>query len=227
MNRRNEYPCTMPIQRSRNGEDIRTFSDTELLAVVLSTGSRSIGVMQCAQSLLGAFDGIKGIFNAGLRELASHSGVGMAKAVRVQCALELGRRIISSGKELTHIGNPEAVWLAVLPEIVGLQQEEFRVLVVNNRNRLLKRLVVSKGTVSQAIVHPREIFKEAIKEGGSGIIMIHNHPSGILFPSEEDLSVTERIRQAGEIIGIPLLDHVIVSDTAYFSLMTEGCILEK
>jgi len=212
----------MPVQRGCNGDDIRSFSDSELLAVIIGTGSRRKGVMECAESCLMAFDGLKGLFHSGLREISAHTGIGMTKAVRIQCAFEMGRRILSAGRELTHAGTPESVWLAVLPDIAGLQKEEFRVLVVNSKNRILKKSVISIGTVSEAIVHPREVFREAIREGGSGIIMTHNHPSGVLTPSKEDIATTERISEAGRIIGIPMLDHVIVTDNAYYSMREAG-----
>jgi DNA repair protein RadC len=204
----------MPVQKCCRGHDTRSLSDTELLAVVLGSGRRGCNVMDCA--------GLPGIFNSGLRELARHEGVGMVKAVRIQCALEMGRRIITGGLELTHVGTPESVWRLLLPEIAGLQKEEFRVLVLNNKNRVLKRSVISVGTVSEALVHPREIFRDAIREGGSAIIVSHNHPSGVLTPSREDIAATERIAGAGAILGIPLLDHVIVSDSSWCSMKEEG-----
>ena len=212
----------MPVQRGCNGDDIRSFSDSELLAVIIGTGFRGKGVMECAESCLMAFGGLKGMFHSGLREISAHAGIGMTKAVRIQCAFEMGRRILSAGRELTHAGTPESVWLAVLPDIAGLQKEEFRVLVVNSKNRILKKSVISIGTVSETIVHPREVFREAIKEGGSAIIITHNHPSGILTPSNEDIKTTERISEAGRIIGIPMLDHVIVTDNAYYSMKEGG-----
>lgn len=212
----------MPIQRGKCGEDIGTFSDTELLAVVLGTGCRGLNVMQCAESLLHNSGGIKGLFNAGLREIAAHSGVGIAKAVRIKCALEMGRRILSVGEERADLCNPRSVWMNLLPIIAGLQHEVFIVLVVNSSNGLIKQTVVSQGTVNQSLVHPREVFREAIKEGGSGIIIAHNHPSGVLTPSAYDLTTTEKIKQAGDIIGIPLLDHVIVTEKDFYSLKAAG-----
>ena len=214
----------MPIQRGCNGEDIGSFSDSELLSVVLGTGSRNKNVVECAESGLRVFGGLKGMYHSGLRELSAHDGIGMIKAVRIQCAFEMGRRILSPLTDITHIETPKAVWLTLLPDIAGLQQEEFRVLVLNNKNRILKKIVVSVGTVSETIVHPREVFRDAIREGGSGVIIAHNHPSGILEPSKEDIFTTERIAEAGRIIGIPLLDHVILTDVAYFSLKEEGYI---
>jgi DNA repair protein RadC len=212
----------MPVQKCCRGHDTRSLSDTELLAVVLGSGRRGRNVMDCAGDLMRTMNGLPGILNSGLRELARHEGVGMVKAVRIQCALEMGRRIITGGRELTHVGTPESVWRLLLPEIAGLQKEEFRVLVLNNKNRVLKRSVISVGTVSEALVHPREIFRDAIREGGSAIIVSHNHPSGVLTPSREDIAATERIAGAGTILGIPLLDHVIVSDSSWCSMKEQG-----
>ena len=204
------------------GESVRVFSDQELLAVILGSGSRGRGVMECAQGALENLGGLKGLFNSGIRELAGQKGIGMTKAVRIHCALEMGRRIISGGREFTHVSTPESVWKLLLPETAGLQKEEFRVLVLNSKNRILKKAVISVGTVSEAIVHPREVFRDAIREGGSAIIICHNHPSGTLVPSSEDIATTERIAGAGKIIGIPLLDHVIVTDFSYCSMKEEG-----
>lgn len=222
MNKTASYLSHMPIQRGCNGADISSFSDGELLAVILGTGVRNKSVMECAEASLRIFGGLKGMYHSGLRELSAHDGIGMAKAVRVRCAFEMGKRILSSGDDLTHVGTPEQVWLALLPEIAGLRQEEFRTLVLNNKNRILKKSVISIGTVSETIVHPREVFRDAIKEGGSAIIITHNHPSGILAPSKEDIAATERIADAGHILGIPLLDHIILTDMAYYSMKEAG-----
>jgi len=106
--------------------------------------------------------------------------------------------------------------------MAGLEREEFRVLVLNNKNGILKNSMVSAGTVSEALVHPREVFRDAIREGAASLIVAHNHPTGELTPSKEDISTTRRLVEAGTIIGIPILDHVIITDTSYYSFKEGG-----
>ena len=214
----------MPIQRCIAGEEIKNLSDSELLAVIIGTGAKGNGVIEVSNSAVKAFGGLPGMYAAGIRELAARCGIGLTKAVKIHSAFEMGRRILSDRRELEQISSPEAVWKFFISETAGLVREEFRVLILNNKNRLIKRSVISVGTVSEALVHPREVYREAIREGGSAIIVVHNHPSGFLAPSSEDIKVTERLRDAGKLIGITLLDHVIVSDQGYLSLKEEGVL---
>jgi DNA repair protein RadC len=116
------------------------------------------------------------------------------------------------------------VWKFLLPELAGQEVENFFVLFLNNKNRLLKKSIISVGTVNETLVHPREVFIKAIREGGTSVIVAHNHTSGCLHPSREDINTTKRLIEAGNIIGIKLLDHVIVSTKEYFSMKEEGYI---
>lgn len=212
----------MPIQKCIAGEDVKRLSDYELLAVIIGTGTRGVDVLDLSSLIIKKFCGLSGIFNSGIRELTKNSGIGLKKAIRIHAAFEIGRRIITDPVEIIHVSSPEAAWKILLPEMACLQKEEFRVLVLNNKNRLIKKITISIGTISEAIVHPREVFREAIKEGGSGIIIIHNHPSGELTPSREDVITTNRIADAGRIIGITLIDHIIISDSSYLSMKECG-----
>jgi DNA repair protein RadC len=125
---------------------------------------------------------------------------------------------------MNQLSTPLAVWELLLPETAGLQKEEFRVLVINNKNMLIKKSVVSIGTITEAIVHPREVFRDAIREGGSGIIVTHNHPSGNPSPSKQDIETTMRLIEAGKIVGIPLVDHIILTDSTFYSMKENGYI---
>jgi len=116
------------------------------------------------------------------------------------------------------------VWKLLLPQMACLDREEFRVLVLNNKNRLLKNAMISAGTISEAIVHPREVFRDAIRESGAAVIVAHNHPTGELTPSREDIQTTQRLAEAGRIVGIPVLDHVIITNVSYFSFKEGGYI---
>jgi DNA repair protein RadC len=214
----------LPIQKCTAGGDIPSLSDIELLAVVIGTGMKGSGALDLAARLYSQFGGIAGIKDAGRRELASVRGIGMTKSIRILSAIELGRRIIGEKGTDTVIDSPSKVWNLFLPDIAGLKQEIFRALVLNNKNVLIKKSVISVGTISETIVHPREIFRDAIRESGSSLIIAHNHPSGVLTPSREDIEVTGRLVDAGKIIGIRLIDHVIMSDRSYLSMREERFI---
>lgn len=216
------YRELLPVQRCIAGESVDRLSDGDLLSVIIGTGIRGASVLDLSSGLLSDFGGISGLYRAGLRELAGKHGIGLNKAVRIHAALELGRRLLVSQNCTAVVDSPEKVWKLLQPEMGILSREEFRVLVLNNKNHILKNSVVSMGTVSEALVHPREIFRDAIRESGASIIIAHNHPSGVLVPSREDIASTKRIKEAGFIIGIELLDHVIISQGAYLSLKEAG-----
>jgi len=212
----------LPVQKCIDGESVRDLSDTELLAVIVGTGTRDIDVLELSAKMIKKMGGLSAVSKAGLREIAAEKGLGLKKAVKIQAAFEIGRRVITDITDLKHISSPDAVWNLLLPEIACLQKEEFRVLVVNNKNMLLKKIIVSVGTITEAIVHPREVFRDAIKEAGSGIIVTHNHPSGNASPSRQDIETTKRLVEAGKIVGIPLLDHIILTNSSYYSMKENG-----
>jgi DNA repair protein RadC len=214
----------LPVQKCQMGEDVKNLSDLELLAVVLGSGTKKMDVLDLASALLKKFGGLAGLRQSGLREISGINGIGMTKSVRIHSAFELGSRSMKKNDKTVVLDSPEAVWKFLLPETGVLKKEEFRSLVMNNKNVLLKKIVVSVGTINEAIIHPREVFVDAIKEGGSGIIAVHNHPSGSTKPSKEDIETTMRMVEAGKIIGIPLIDHIIVTSTSYESLRESGII---
>lgn len=212
----------LPIQKCIAGGSVQDLSDPELLAIILGTGTRTVDVLELASFMVKQFGGLQGIHGSGLREMAQKHGVGMKKAVRIHAAFELGRRLLSAQNSSPVIDSPERVWKLLQPEMAALKREEFRVFILNNKNSILKKSTVSVGTVSEALIHPREIFREAIREAGASIIVAHNHPSGVLVPSREDISATRRIKEAGMIIGIELLDHVIIGQSSYLSMKEAG-----
>jgi len=213
---------SLPVQRCVGGIPIERLTEGELLSVIIGTGVRGKSALDLSSELLRDFSGVTGLYRAGLRELSARCGIGLIKAVRIHAALELGRRLLVFQNNTVVIDSPEKVWQLLQPEMGILSQEEFRVLVLNNKNNIIKNSVVSMGTVSEALVHPREIFRIAIRESGASIIIAHNHPSGVLAPSKEDIASTKRIREAGSIVGIELLDHVIIAQGAYMSLKEAG-----
>lgn len=217
-----ESETMLPIQKCIAGSEIRSLSDLELLAILLGTGVRDFDVLDVSSLLLKKYGGLIGIAGAGLYEIVKNQGVGIKKAIRIHAAFELGKRVIVDPRDIREINSPETVWRFLLPEMAGMQHEEFRVLILNAKNRLLRNSVVSRGTISSTLVHPREVFRDAIREGGSGIIIAHNHPSGVLEPSQDDIRTTHRISEAGVLLGIPLMDHVIITNSAFLSMKECG-----
>lgn len=212
----------MPIQKCISGMSVSELSDVELLAVIIGTGTKKVDVMETAALLIKNHGGIYDVSRSGLREIAERTGIGLTKAVKIQAAFELGKRVITDNTGLKRLDSPEKVWQMLLPEMAGLRKEEFRVLVLNNKNMLIRKSVVSIGTISETIVHPREVFREAIRENGASIIVAHNHPSGEVAPSKDDIITTRRLSETGKLIGIPLLDHVIICNSKYYSMKEEG-----
>lgn len=215
----------MPIQKCKAGQDISTLSDIELLAILLGTGSKGIDVISLATEVMKKYGNIERLYQCGIHDLASFSGIGLTKAIRVMSGLELGKRIIGKNLDSQAIDTPWKVWQLLLPNIAGLKNEEFTLLCLNNKNHLIRKQTLFKGTLSETIVHPREIFKEAVRESAGGIIVAHNHPSGILDPSKEDIHLTRRLTESGRIMGIPLLDHVILGEHGFLSLQEKGYIV--
>ena len=214
----------LPVQRCIEGESVRELSDIELLAIILGTGTRNADVLELSATMIKKAGGLSALAKCGIREISGEHGMGLKKAVKVQAAFELGRRVITDRPDLKQISTPLAVWELLLPETAGSLKEEFRVLVINNKNMLIKKSIISIGTITEAIVHPREVFRDAIREGGSGIIVTHNHPSGILTPSRQDIETTKRLVDAGRIVGIPVVDHIILTNSSYYSMKENGYI---
>lgn len=214
----------LPIQKCFTGHEVKNLSDIELIAVIIGSGSKKASVLELASKVYSKFDGINGIKNAGISEISECYGIGKHKAVKLKAAIEIGKRCLSNFQSSKIIDNPLKVWKLLLPDIIGQEQEVFRVLLLNTKNSLIRNIIVSMGTISEAIIHPREIYREAVKESAASIIIIHNHPSGVLQPSPEDIKTTKRVIDAGKIIGIPLLDHIIVSEISYLSMQEHGYI---
>lgn len=208
----------LPVQRCMNGDSVDDLSDAELIAILLGTGVKGRDVMECAFGLIQHFGSVSGIYHAGIREIAAINGVGVVKAVRLKAAMELGKRLIAPRNYEESIDSPRMVWECLVGDIACSRQEEFWVMILDSKNRLIKKARISIGTISEALVHPREVFRDAIRETASSIIIAHNHPSGVLKPSVNDIEITKRVAHAGSIVGIQLLDHVIVTDNDYLSL---------
>ncbi|MFV8828758.1 RadC family protein [Alkalihalobacterium sp. APHAB7] len=198
-------------------------SNQELLAIILRTGSKDESVLQLAHRVLQKFDGLTMLKDATVEELKEIKGIGEAKAVEVCAVLELGRRITNLKLEERYvIRSPEDVSRYVMEDMRSLTQEHFVCLYLNTKNHVLHRETIFIGSLNASIVHPREVFKEALRRSAASFICLHNHPSGDPTPSREDIEVTKRLGECGKILGIELLDHVIIGDRTYISLKEKG-----
>lgn len=193
-------------------------SSAELLAILLRIGVRGESALHVGQRLLREYQGISGLHRASVAELSRHKGVGPAKATQIKAALELGNRLRLETDERTVIHSPEDVFSLVEYEMSGLEQEELKVLLLDTRNRVLEIRSVVRGSVNSAQVRIGELFREAVRLNAAAIIVVHNHPSGDPTPSAEDVSLTRGIIQAGQLLDITVLDHVIIGKNRYVSL---------
>ncbi len=200
-------------------------SNTELLAIILRTGTRTQSALKLAEHILARVSQLRELPLLTVEELMEIKGVGLAKGIQVKAALELGSRIASSFRQdsLT-ITSPKDVADMLMEQMRFYQKEYFKVLLLNTKNQVIASEIVSIGSLNTSIVHPREIFNIAIKRGCASIILAHNHPSGDPTPSKEDMEVTSRLVEAGEIIGIKVLDHLIIGEGRYYSFREGGLI---
>ncbi|HLQ73364.1 MAG TPA: DNA repair protein RadC [Bacillota bacterium] len=201
----------------------RYLSNKELLAILLVSGTRDESVMQLSNRLLMHFEGLNYLSEATIEELTTIRGIGVAKGVMLLAAIELGKRMSEYKPEdrLT-IRSPEDGANYVMEEMRHLKQEHFVALFLNTKNEVIKRKTIFIGSLNTSVVHPRELFREAVKRSSASIICLHNHPSGDPTPSNEDIHVTKRLSEAGKVIGIEVLDHIIIGDRKFISLKEKG-----
>lgn len=198
-------------------------SAAELLAILLRTGAAGISAVDLARGLLARFESLRGVAQASVEALAQVNGLGPAKAAQLKAAFEIGKRnavFVESARP--RIRCPQDVAHLVMPELVGEKREHLRALLLDTRNQVLRVTTISIGSLNASVVHPREVFREAIAQAAAAVIVAHNHPSGDPTPSQEDIAVTKRLAEAGRIIGIDLLDHVIVTEGRFVSLKERG-----
>jgi DNA repair protein RadC len=191
--------------------------DNELLAIVLGQGHANASALDLANTVLSA-GGLRGLVRTDHDALRRVSGIGAARAAQVLAAIELGRRTLTRlGEARPQLSSPRAVAEYLLPQFGNRPVEQFGVLLLDTKHRVLRASVLSVGTLDASIVHPREVFREATSAGAAGLVVFHNHPSGDPLPSEDDCRLTERLVAAGVLMGIAVLDHVILADEKYYS----------
>jgi DNA repair protein RadC len=219
-----EWP---PFERPR--ERLHTagagaLASRELLAILIGSGREGVSAVDIAGELLRTADGsLRRLAASTPAELAGVQGIGPAVAARVSAALELGRRLAREGPlQRDRIRGPRDVYERCAPGLRDLPQEEFRVLMLNTQHAVVRELVITRGTLDTSVVHPREVFRSAITESAASLILVHNHPSGDPSPSAEDRAVTLQLAEAGRLLGIPVLDHVVVGDGRYVSFVEAG-----
>jgi DNA repair protein RadC len=200
-----------------------SLSDAELLAVLLGSGRRGQNVVEIAQDLLARAGDLRALAESAEAELCALSGVGPARAAVIQAAVEIGRRVTGSRPERGRfLGNAADVWTHYRARLGSSPVEEFWMLALDVRHRLLFESCVARGSLTGVEVHPRDVFRVLIRSAAASAIFCHNHPSGDPSPSRQDLELTARLRQVGELCGIGVLDHVIVASDGFVSLASRG-----
>ena len=200
----------------RAGPD--AIGDRELLALLLGSNLRNRTADELAAIMIKEAGGLALLSRSTPRELARLAGIGEARAIRLAAAFELGRRAVVATQTRTLVGRPEDVYHCVAPMLAGLAQEVFLVIGVDIRNGLLDIVECARGSVIGVEIHPREVFRPLVRMAAAGAVLVHNHPSGDPTPSAEDVELTRRLREAGALLGIPVIDHVVVGDGSFRSI---------
>lgn len=203
-----------------------TLSNAELLAILLRTGDASTGqsALDHGRALMTTFEGsFRRLDQASVQELCAIKGIGPAKAAQIKAALEIAKRFaqeeIKRGEQFRSSAD---VFHHYRERLGNLRKEEFHVLLLDAKNRKLKDVRISEGSLTSSLVHPREVFLPVIRESAAAVILIHNHPSGDPQPSQEDLQITRRLREVGEVMGVRVLDHIVIGKGRYVSFVDDG-----
>lgn len=201
----------------------QALSHAELLAVMLRTGTYAESAVRLGQRILQESGSLRNLVDMSAEQLMAIKGVGPAKALQIQAGIELGRRLARTAmEERVTVRSPGDAAGYVMEDMRYLNKEHFVCLFLNTKNQIIGQETLSMGSLNASIVHPREVFLAAIKKSSAAVICAHNHPSGDPTPSPEDIQITRRLAQAGEIIGIELLDHIVIGDRKFVSLKEKG-----
>lgn len=204
-----------------------TLSEAQLLAIIIRSGRSGRTTVDLGRDLLELFGSLAGIEQASIKEICKVKGIGPAKAAEIKAAIELGRRYQKPSLAGASFCSSRDVAVYYRPRMKDLKQETFRCALLDTKNKIIREEVVSIGSLSASIVHPRDSFKAAVRESAAAVIFIHNHPSGEVKPSQEDILLTKRLVQAGDVLGIQVLDHIIIGDGGHFSFRDNGMIIQS
>ncbi len=198
---------------------VENLSDSELLAIILKTGTKSSSVKDIALELLNSINDINELKNITINSLINIRGIGLIKAIELVASIELGKRMYlgNDNNNRLSLSNPEEIYKSSKYLFYDKKQEYFYCLYFDNKQRLIERKLLFMGTINKSIVHPREIFKEAYLLSASSIVCMHNHPSGDVNPSVEDIELTKALVEIGKVANIPIIDHIVVSNNSYYS----------
>lgn len=220
-----ELPADQRPRERLHAFGAQALTTAELIAILIRVGTRERSAVSLGEHLLAHFGNIKGVAGASVEELSKIKGVGPAKAAEIKAAIEFGNRLaLFTGDVRPAIGGPRDVANLLMPDLRYLKKETLKSILMDTKNRVLAIKTVSIGDLSSSIVHPREVFKDAIVASAASLIVAHNHPSGDPTPSADDVAVTKRLMDAGGIIGIDLLDHIVIGDGKFVSLKERGLI---
>ena len=197
--------------------------DAELVAILFRTGTRALGAIALAEKVLADFGGLRALARASMEELQTISGLGKAKASEIKAALELGKRLaVFNEKGRPRIDTARDVSDLLMIQFKDYEDEHFQCLLLNTKNEVLKIVEISRGGLDQTVAVPRDVFRQAVREGATGIILCHNHPSGDPEPSREDKVLTTRLCESGELLGIRVKDHIVFGDGRFVSFKDRG-----
>ncbi len=213
--------CEKPRERMLE-YGVENLSNVDLLSIILRNGIKDISVKEVAINILNNVESINDLSSLGVRELSNIKGVGPVKAITLLASIELGKRVsIKEAKSNMSLSNKEKIHEVFKKFFINENQERFLAIFLDNKKCLINYKILFIGTNNASIAHPREVFMEAIKANASAVVVMHNHPSGNVLPSEEDKNITEKLIQSGHMLGIPLLDHIITNGEEYYSFYDE------
>src|SRR5258706_3717834 len=203
----------------------KTLTGAELVAIVLRPGAAGTSALDQARMLLAKFDGLRGLDGAPAAELGQVKGIGPAKSAQLKAGLEIGRRL---AREKWETGRPlrsaEDVYRDFSGRLAKEKREMFYVVLLTNKNRKIREVKISEGSLTASLVHPREVYNPVIRESAAAVIFVHNHPSGDPAPSPEDIEITKRLKEVGEVMGVRVLDHVVIGQGRYYSFSDKGML---
>ena len=213
--------CEKPRERMLE-YGVENLSNVDLLSIIIRNGVKDISVKEVAINILNNVESINDLSSLGVRELSNIKGVGPVKAITLLASIELGKRVsIKEAKANMSLSNKEKIHEVFKKFFINENQEKFLAIFLDNKKCLINYKILFIGTNNASIAHPREVFMEAIKANACAVVVMHNHPSGNVLPSEEDKNITEKLIQSGHMLGIPLLDHIITNGEEYYSFYDE------